>query len=210
MSKIELEVIKPKRPAYMMDVDKRNIKIIATEEELMGYTIAEHNAPFVWVKKKNEDGEDVKVKMEHSNIPSVLSKVFKNTVMAQIMEPLDNALICVDINGTKVNTNEGDYDCSKCNHFVNDKTDELIKTKYNHGYCKFAIDKWIERFGSLDYRPEGLDDLQDKIRRIGEDKQVELTQEEVLQMTKGLSGDWVDDVRESISEPSDDIQDTIL
>jgi len=47
MSKIELEVIKPKRPAYMMDVDKRNVKIVATEDELMGYTIAEHNAKFI-------------------------------------------------------------------------------------------------------------------------------------------------------------------
>jgi len=147
--------------------------------------------------------------MEHSNIPNVLSKVFRNTVMVQIMEPLDNALICVDENGIKINTNEGDYDCAKCDHFVNDENDELVKTKYNHGYCKFGIDRWLERFGSLDYRPEGLDELHDKIRRIGEDKQPELTQEEVLQMTKGLSGDWVDSVRESISEASDDIQDSL-
>jgi len=206
MSKIEIETIKPKRPSYMMEIDKRKVKIVATKEELETYTIAEHNAPFVFKKETNEEGKETIVPLEHSNIPEVLSKVFKNTVMTQILEPLDNCLICVDEEGRKVNTNEGDYECTKCNHFINDENDSLVKEKYPHGYCGYAVNRWIERFGSLDYRPEGLDEMQDRIRRIGEEKQPELTQEEVLRITQGITGGWADNVRESILDGSEPVQ----
>lgn len=180
----EIGEINPKRPKYLIKHDARNVKIKITEDEKKTFTIAEHNAKLVG--------------LEHSNIPDILSKTFELTVMAQIFEPIDNAIICVDEFGNKINTNKGDYECAACNEFNSESTE-----KYPHGHCKFAVQRWIEKFGSLDSRPEGLDDLQRKLRKIGEEKQVELTPEEVMQLTEGIPDEFTEEIRSQINDDDD-------
>jgi len=187
MPKIEMPK-SVKRPEYMIKSDKDKVKITVSEAEQKLYAIAEHNAI-----RPNVIG------IEHSNIPELYKAIWPYTVMTQVMEALDNEIICVNEHGVKVNTNEGDYDCAVCDHFCNDPDDELVKSKYPHGYCKFATSRWIEKFGSIDYRPEGLADLQGRLNAIGTEKQQELTPEEVLKFTEGIDGGWVDEVRKSIS-----------
>lgn len=120
--------------------------------------------------------------------------------MTQVMEPIDNALICVDENGIKINTNDGDYDCAQCDHFCAESEDPEMAKRYPHGFCKWSTDKWIEKFGSLDVKPEGLEELQEKVSAIGTEKQTELTIEEIMKMTEGVSGGWIDDMKNDLSD----------
>jgi len=189
MSEIKITE-QPKRPKYLIKEDVKNIKIKMTEDEKKVYTIADHNAKFVGLEK--------------SNIPEIMEKTFKITTLAQVFEPIDNAIICVDENGYKINTNNGDYDCASCDQFDSNPTE-----RHPHGHCKFAIEKWIEKFGSLDTRPEGLDELQSKLRKIGEEKQVELTPEEVLALTKDLPNQFTEDVKKQIGELDEDNGDSV-
>lgn len=185
------EISMPKkvsRPTYMIesDIKKQNIKI--TDEELKVYTIAQHNVD----KIKN---------LEKSNIPDIYENVFKYSVMAWVFEPIDNAVICVDENGIKVNTNEKDYECATCDHFVEDPDDPLVKERYPHGYCSFATNRWIERFGSLDAKPDGFDDFQSKMAKIGENQeQREISVDEIMKLTAGLSGGWVDEMKGNLNK----------
>jgi hypothetical protein len=179
------------RPAYMMedDIKKANVKI--TPEEAKLYAIAEHNAKWVG--------------LEHSNIPDLYSNIFPFTVMTQVMEPIDNAIICVDEHGNKVNTNDGDYDCSQCNHFCSEAEDEDMARRYPHGYCRFSVEKWIEKFGSLDNKPEGLEELQKKVNAIGTEKQTELTVEEIMKMTEGIDGGWADEMKKNLADQTEEV-----
>jgi hypothetical protein len=177
MAQIDVSNIKKvKRPDYLLDQDLANTKIVMTKEEKTTFTVTEESAQ--------------KCGLEKSNIPDIIN--FDISVMAQIYDPIIRAVVCVNDKGERISTNKRDYDCATCDHFVNDKSNivnrELMK-RYPNGFCQYTVDAWIEKFGSLDNRPEGLDKIKEKMQTIGQHEQKELTQEEVLELAAGIEED---------------------
>lgn len=168
MGKISLDSINSaKRPTYLVLSDLERTKVKVTEEELKTLPIIKE-----WCQKLG---------LEKSNIPDLFNHIFSNTVMIQILDPITNRTICVGDEGQKVNTNPigKDYECVTCDHFQ--KTE-----KHPNGQCMWAYNRFKERFG--DKRPEGLTSLVEKSKMNDNDHQ-SLTQEEVLQLTEGVSND---------------------
>jgi len=177
MGQIDTTVIdKVKRPDYLLDQDLANVKIVMTDEEKKTFTISEESAS--------------KCGLEHSNIPDIIN--FDISVKAEVYDPILRAVICVNDKGEKISTNKKDYDCSLCDHFISKASniiDKDLMKRYPNGYCKYTIDAWIEKFGSLDNRPEELDKIKEAMRAVGTQEQKELTQEEVLELASGIEDD---------------------
>ena len=168
MSKISIKSIKSaKRPVYLTLSDLEKTKIKVTEEELKTLPIIKE-----WCEKLG---------LEKSNIPDLFTHIFSNTVMIQILDPITNRTICVGDEGQKVNTNPigKDYECVTCDHFQ--KTE-----KHPNGQCMWAYNRFKEKFG--ENRPKGLTELVEK-SKMQNSVHEPLTQEEVLQLTEGVSND---------------------
>lgn len=166
MSEINLNYIyNVKRPIYLssQDLDKYIVRL--TEDELKHYPIISQ-----WCQKLG---------LEKSNIPSLYSHIFANTVMIQIIDPITNKTVCVNESGEKINTNPigKDFECVSCDHFK--KTE-----KHPTGQCMFAYNRFKERFG--EQRPDGLSKLIEN-SKLEDSQHEELTQEEVLQLTGVLN-----------------------